>query len=138
MKAVMVKGAVVALVAAAVLVPEARAAVEQTSATCRSGSFSGRFTLSYAYEGEYNDPISMRGGLGPYIGDSGTVDIELVHVDAAGTETLVYSHRETGVRAGQSTYSIPDDVKLPSEDTGYATVSFAGGGSSCTAQAEIG
>ncbi|MCS7475738.1 hypothetical protein ACFFQW_41170 [Umezawaea endophytica] len=137
MGAVVVKGAVVAVLAAVVLVPEAGAAGNQVSGSCRSGSFSGSFTLAYEADGEAYLPTAVRGGVGPYIGDSGTVKIRLSHVDATGVEHEAYLKTRTGVPAGRFSFTIPSGTSLPRTNEAAVAVSFSGGGSGCSAKAEL-
>lgn len=136
MNAVMAKGAVVAVLAALVLVPEASAVGGRVSGSCASGSFKGEFTLAYEADETNYLPTVVRGGVGPYIGDSGTVVIRLSHVNATG-EHVAYLKTKAGVPSGQSTFTIPRGTTLPKGSTSTASVTFSGGGSRCTAKAGI-
>jgi hypothetical protein len=137
MRAVLVKSAVVAAALAVVLVPEAQAAGGRAVGSCSSGTFSGSFTVTYDTVGTVHRLQVARVALGPYIGNSGTLKLRATHINATGVERQVYSRTWSGVPSGQRTYTLPDDVSIPSADIGYVTATFSSGGLGCTAKATI-
>ena len=128
-----VRAGLVAMLATALAAPAQAATVKQVTSICRTGGFSGTFTLRYETSGGYHHPIGSITTSGPYIGDVGTQSLRISYLDGLGTHT-VYTRVSP---ATNGTESLPAGLTIPVTARGTASTTFDSGTTSCVATVPI-
>jgi hypothetical protein len=115
--------------------PAEAATIIQRTSICRSGDFSGTFTLRYETAGGSYRMIGGYTTSGPYIGDvAGTVSLRISYRSGSTTHT-VYS--QTSATTGNTTFTMPSTTTVPVTSVGTAAATFDNGTASCTATVPI-
>lgn len=118
------------------LAPAAQAATSSVRATCTEGAFSGEFTLTYDIGTEYRLRTG-RGAAGPYIADTGAMQVRVVHrVDT--TESTLLSRSASGLRSDEVGEVPVSGTTVPRSGKAWVEVRFADrSGVKCTASAVL-
>lgn len=128
---------VAAMVVALAVPAPAQAVAVPLTASCVDGEHTGKFVLRYDLVGGMHRIVDVRGGFGPYVGDSGTMRVRVFYRKAT-TEHVVHDSALRGLSAGfNHVADIPENTRVPADGTAYVRVAFTGGGYGCTAETRI-
>lgn len=130
-----VRAGIVAMLTLALAAPAEAAITKTVTSTCRSGDFTGRFTLRYDTSGSYHRLLGGITTSGPYIGDVGTQSLRVSYQLGSSTHT-VYTSVGPATN-GEQNLSLPTGLSLPVASRGSAAMTFDSGVESCTATVPI-
>jgi hypothetical protein len=131
----LVRAGLAAVLAAATVLPspaEASTGIQRT-AFCSSGGLSGRLTLEYETSGGYHHPVGAYTASGPYIGDSGTLVLQIAYRQGATIHTIYTRSVPT---SGSTSFAM-SGLDVPVGSSGTASAKFDNGTASCTATVPI-
>jgi hypothetical protein len=119
------------VVASGAPAPAAQAATRSVIAKCAEGDFSGKFTLSYDRGTEYR-LVRGTGAAGPYIADSGVMNVKVYHRVGA-TQTTMLTRSKSGLKSDEVGEVAVNGTKVPTSGRAWLEVKFSDrGGAKCT------
>lgn len=126
------------LVAASMaLAPAAQAVSKSVTAKCSKSGFSGEFKLTYETGAGFHRLKQGRGGAGPYIGDSGVMNVKVTYREGTST-TVAVNRTKDGMKSGEVGEVPVDGTKVPTTARSWVEVKFSdSSGVRCTARKNL-
>ena len=119
------------VVASGAAAPAAQAVTLSVTAKCTEGDFSGEFTLRYDRTTDYR-LVKGTGAAGPYIADSGEMNVK-VHHRVGATQTTLLARTKSGLRSDEVGEVAVNGTRVPTSGRAWLQVTFSDrGGAKCT------
>lgn len=119
------------------LTPEAHAVSQSVTAKCAKADFSGEFKLSYDTGAGFYRLKAGRGGAGPYIGDSGSMNVK-VNYREGGTTNNAVNRTKSGLKSDEVGEVPVNGTSVPSTSRAWVEVKFSdSSGVRCTARKNL-
>jgi hypothetical protein len=122
--------------ASALLAPVAHAATKSVIVKCTDGDFHGEFKLTYETR-ELHRLKNGRGGAGPYIGDSGAMNVRVYYREGTTTNTAL-NRTKSGMKSDEVGEVPVEGTKVPTTGRAWVEVRFSdSSGLRCTGRKNL-